>query len=813
MAIKLTQKNQDLLSKPLATVQLILEVNGLPQVFGPGKSLRPIVLGDPYVLGQPTVEGEPFVLGQVITENEGLLFISTSKTTKSITSQILPDQGASNSIERFKVELVDSANIVTDLMSKNNFVTDILGTEASVYILLEGASYPEDRITIFNGIIDDFVTTSTSVEVTVANPEIFRKQTILEPSTTLLSFDITEDQTNIQVSETVPLRQDSDDATFLSYFRIEDEIVKVVTFFSGAYVVIRGQLGTTAVEHEAGTEVNTLYRLTGNPFDITLKILLSSTFEDNSLTPYVDGAFINSIGQIPAGNFPNTLFFDSTTFLKDNNINVGDTISIFNSGFPANNVFFVSILATGVVDTYSYIQVDANLTDETGNGLLGCNIYSQYNVWTGAGAGLDPKYVDIERFNFLKDFFSSSPDLDLRLEESINIRDFINTECYAPFGYYSLSRDAKISVGATIPPIGSFGTKTANASNIVNANKVRIRRSVSKNFYNTFIADYGYNNILDDFKARFAYIDGQSKNAIKNLGNIAYSFQSRGLVNDGSTRNYLESTGRRFVNRYGTGAESTDIQVHWQFGFDIEIGDIVFLDYGSIGAYDYDFGSRQAPIKAMEVTNKSWSLEGGAAIKLSLLDSGFGSTVKYTVIAPASDVGTGSTTTQINLKKSYGTDEVTNETYKWEDYLDEQIIVRSIDYSFSESTIIRAVNDDNIIVDALSVAPLEDYIVEPDNYDTQTVQKKNIFGHSCPQDTIVSVVASNELEMSDISLFFVGSVVIIHDETFSYLNESVVQSISGNNIILKDSFVNVNAGDLIDQIGFSSDNGKAYGYA
>jgi hypothetical protein len=228
----------------------------------------------------------------------------------------------------------------------------------------------------------------------------------------------------------------------------------------------------------------------------------------------------------------------------------------------------------------------------------------------------------------------------------------------------------------------------------------------------------------------------------------------------------------------------------------------------------------------MLVKNKSINLKTGK-VEVSLIDTGISTQGRYAVIGPSSKIAAGSTATTLKLKDGLQIPLGQDETFKWVDYLGENILIRSSDYSYTDEGVLESIDEgapNTLIVSGLSAAPIEDYIIDMPNYPDNTnadsnAAWKNVHAFLSPQVLVAVSISDTQFEVasSDIDKFFVGSIVRVHSP--DYVNDSlvdivdqepVVSDITGNVITLDKSLGYTPAvNDEIDLIGFK-DEGFPY---
>lgn len=795
MAFELTTKAQALKEASNVQNQIILQVNGLPTIYGATTLTELIRIGDSGLF-----VGDDWVIGGSNPMNNSKPYISLKGTTKNISNQMRQDEGAESSITKFNIELVDFNNEVSSEMAQGVNVDDILGSEANVFVSFDGLNFPDDATKIFNGIIDGFETTPTSVKLSIAHPERLKRRELFLPTTGSLLLPINDTAVLIPVGNDFTDKISIVEDDFIStYVRIDDEVIKFAYTGSGNLQVSeRGALGTVATSHDTGAEVVTIYRLQGQPIELALNLMMSG-----------GDTYYAELTPIRAED--NRFYFSNYDLFETDGITQLDTVVVTGS-VSGNDRANEVITEVNKVNGESFIELTNTINNEIGNANLLVKFASRYNVMS-EGCAMKPSQVDITQHEDIAALVASFPDYDFYLKEEVNAKDFISKELYLPVGLYTLNRKAKASVGYTLPPIALFEVYQLDFNSVLKPDTVAVKRSTSKNFYNTVHYKFNEDILEDKFLSGRVTIDVDSTNRIK-AGDKQLLIESKGLRNEAGINTFLDSQAERFLDRYKFAAESISFDVSYQFGFNIELGDRIQVTGSELDLFLYSQGTRNPEPKIFEVVNKSMSIENGT-VKLEVLDTVFGLRGRYATFAPSSIIGSGSTTTRIELDRSFGTNIVDNEGDKWLNFLDSDVLVRASDYSTSELVTITAVGDDYINVTPLSSAPSAGLLVTPPDYDNASANFKTLHAFSAPQIPITLGIdtISFEVDIARASELFEDSAVRIHNADYSIDGTGEVLSVVGNVVTLKEALsFTPTSSFFIDGIGFVLDEGDAYLY-
>lgn len=796
MSQQLTVKAQSITSASSASKQIILEIKGLPVIFGAIDIAELIRIGDNNLF----IGG--FNIGGSRALENSKPYISLNKTTKSVNAQMRSDKGGSTSITKFNVELVDFNNEVSEMIKSGNYLKDILSAEANVYISFEGLNYPDDATKIFNGVIDGFQSTGNSIILSIAHPERLKKRDLFLPASTELSSAMNNSQLTCTVVDAVDFYIQEDDG-LSTYIKVDDEIMKFSSISGNTFTLTeRGGLNTVANSHDIESSAESFYRLQGKPIDLALKLMLSGGDKIfNTTSPL-------SINEFALESIDNAIFFEDPNIGKTLGLVENDIVNLSGS-LNGNDFTGALITEIGTVNGASYIQVDTTLVTEIDNDAMSVEFISQFNIYDSVGCGMTPEQVDVAQHIVIDELVGTSfPTYDFYIKEEINAKTFISEQIYFPVGLYSLNRKAAASIGYTAPPIALFQTKKLNADSILNPDKMVSKRSSNQNFYNTVKYNYNKDSLEDKYLAIRTTISEDSFNRISDGPQILL-IQSEGIRNTPENNTFLDAQAIRFLDRYKFAAESLTVEVPYQFGFNIELGDRIQFYGADANVFLYSQGTRNPEPKIFEITDKNMNIIDGT-ISLTILDTVFGTSGRFVTHAPSSYVDAGATLTRIPIKKSFGTKPNEEEGDKWLDFIGSKVLIHNDDWSIQELATLQNVSDTFLSVAPLSVSPLEDFTIEPPHYTDASEEFKVLHGFNSP---IVNVSGgtTTTVDVDSVVEFFVGASVRVHNEDFSRDKLTTVLEINVNTLTLEDDlgFTPV-SGDFVDKIGFSDDNGDAY---
>lgn len=810
MALELSVTAESYLSQQNISPNIILEIAGFSSLYGSVKVTRLAQYGDDIEFGDALL-----VFGGSVTDQASKDYISLTGTTNNIAQKLNQDKGGSSSVTSFKIRLVDKNNELTNSFSPGVTVADVLGRESVVYWQAQGSNHPTDSARLFVGIISSCSFGAGYVDLQIQHPETLKRQVLLPKLTTELAANLSDTATSCLADSTTGWVSPQENLE--TYIRINDEIIKVGAIDSAGFQSLtRAQFGTIAAAHSGGDEIESFYRLQGDPIELSLRMLLSNpdsqSFASETATSFVNVDATTSIN--------GAVFFPGIDVQDKYGLVVGDQLSISGAGLnPSNLIGFTNILSFGTNSSGSYAVVDASLVAEVDISAT-VSFKSKYNKLSfGAGQnGIKPYHVDVAQFESINTTFSAQFfDYDFYIKDDLKLDDFMAEKLLYPSGLFSLPRQGRISIGVSAPPIVGPKAKTISSENVTNATQVQMTRSINQSFYNAVAFKFNDDALEDKFLSASITQSSDSTNRI-NIGNRVLTIECEGIRESEANRNKIEAISTRFLDRYQYGAETVSVGVNFKTGFAIEPGDTVIFDGASLNVSDITQGSREFLPRVFECIDRQINLKTGAC-SLVLQDTNLSTRARYGVWAPSSLVGSGSTGTNIVIKRSFGTTALEIERDKWADYLLQDIVVRSADHStVYETTLIgfSASNPNILIVSPSITVPTEDMIVEPPTYPEDSAQDGALWkGLHCFWNPQVAATGGSTTTFTvasgDIGKFYVGAPVRIHLADYSEDALAVVEEINSLTVTVNKVLAfSVTSSHLIDNIGFAEDNGSPY---
>jgi hypothetical protein len=790
---------------------MVLAIDGIDVVLGALEVLEYIKIG------QTGLEiGDDWTIGGLGAAENQRDILSVEGSTTSITQQLLQEKGGTGSVSSVRIAAIDKDGYMTELISRPTQPLEILGRQATLYLGFNNTAYPDDFIEVFKGIIDDIEAGAGKVTLNLAHPDQKKRQEIFrQVKTTLDGAVLAADTTLVLASTANLLSPPPVDTSLTCFVRIGDELIRYTGISDNELTgCTRGQLGTTAADHDDGAEVTSFYRLQGSMVDLALKLMMSQ----ETPTAYANNVAVESfVAAGASGTNDNWVFFKNIDLVARYNVRAGDTLSTV---FATSNNIFRVIEEIEVTDEGTIVTVaGAALVLETDSPGI-ASFISKYDV-LGVGLGMKPNEVDIDEHLALEERFSASfPDYDFYIKDTINGRDFIHEQLYFPAACYMLPRKGRASIGFTSPPLAIDVLKFVDSDNVKNPGSLKVRRTTAKHFYNTVVYKYDEDPLEDKFRAGTITLDATSRQTIGTDSDFVV--EARGLRQSSETNTLISLNSRRFLDRYKNAAESIEnIQMFFGDGFDTEAGDVVAFGDNALKLSDTTRGDRAWDVRLMEIANKKLDIKSGT-VTLTIIDTNYASDARYGVISPSSRVAAGSSTTTVKLESAaYGLGNLTREREKWEDYIGEAIIVRSEDWAtVYETTLVGFHASDPLLmeVEDMGGTPVAGMVVDIPPYPDGTEKAENavykvIHAFLTPRVQVASGIDDLEFEVdpADASKFLVGATIIVHTDDWSEFSPEVtVEEVDGTTITCESSLgFSPDSTHYVDLIGFP-DGGQPY---
>lgn len=510
------------------------------------------------------------------------------------------------------------------------------------------------------------------------------------------------------------------------FVRINDEFFKYTGKSGNTLTGISRQqspFNSDIAPHEPGTDVNLVVRLTGSALDIARKLLVSgrNTFFESNL----DITHFNYIS--PTEIVPNSIFFFGVDVAEDLGFVTGDYITTSGASNGANNVSAKQIIIIEKTNDGSYIVIDdvSFVNELNSSGTF--SIRSQWDT-LGFGCSMHPNDIDLVEFERINRLFLGGFSYDFRIQNQFIAREFIEQQVLRPTTAFSILRRGRTSIGFHSPPIPGAETLGLNQGNVENAARLKIKRSLSKNYYNTITYNFEQDDIDQNFK-KIKVIKDDSSIEDFQVGQRSIVINGEGMRDSTGGSALATSGGGRFLNRYARAAEFIEgIEVRFGDIFSVDIGDNVVFDFSELKASDIKSGTRTGAARIFQVINKTMDLKSGK-VSISVVDTNFTGAERYGLVSPSSLVNVGVSTTQFSIKGSFNSVYGTNEYLKWTRFGTPAVRIRSADgVTRIGVSRIQSISGNTVTLQtALSFVPKANDIMEFPPYNEQDTDESSVY--------------------------------------------------------------------------------------
>jgi hypothetical protein len=773
--LQLSAKAELLSKRRLQAINVIVEIEGWPTVYGAMKVLEiPKFDNGLYFDDGWNFDG----MVEMLQSND---LISLDQTTKTFQNQIFPDKEAHQSVQKVNVEFLDENNEISNMISPGIGLDEVLGNRAKFYLNYGNGAHPEDSVLVHSGCIDGVKSRSGSIIISISSNEAQKRQKFFIKSTTKLTAPIGTGDTTIFVEDTSDFLDEQD--SLQTYFIMNNEVIrytgKTPTSFTGC---VRAQLNTQADSFATGAELNSFYRLQGQPIELALKLMLSPSSESLEINTL-------SFVEVEPGNFiTGGIHFENYNIQESQGLVVGDSVTI--SGSLSNDGTY-TIESFGTLNTGSYIVVNSPLVIE--NNSTGVAVFKSKYDTLSEGLGMKMDEVDVAQHESIVSLFGSSfPSMDHYVKDTIEGRDFLHGLIYFPVALYPITRKSKASVAAIFPPFSSTDLIELNEDTVIESGSVSSEREVGKNFYDSVLYKFDDYAIVDKFQFGLLIASGDTR--VNRVGNKPYIIECGGIRDTLSNRAILETIGTRILQRYKNAAELfPKVKIKYSKGLTAEVGDKVLFGSENMKLTDITSGDRKFTPRLVEIMNKELSVQTGE-ITVDLMSTGANLRGRYASIAPQSYLGGGSTTNRLELKTSPWT---TNQEFRqWSKYFGEIVLIHNPDFTFQEERILLGVdpaNNNFLQLDVpLSTAPLDGWSITAPEYSGTADDKRKWKLLHCylnGEYGVLTGVSNTAFTVSgpDALKFSVNNYVQLFKKDFSsFLKEVKVLSIVGPQINTED---------------------------
>lgn len=611
------------------------------------------------------------------------------------------------------------------------------------------------------------------------------------------------------------------DNSLKTYIRIDDEFMEYQKDAFGAdfITVTRGDQNTVAIGHDVGVDTINQVILEDNILNLALRMMMSGW--DG---PWVDNLplySINDTGDPILGIEANAFILqDGQDAIESYGLANGDYLTVTGSLLGNNGTYTVQNIgdARGYPNNVVFVTKVGGGNTVTENPFPGTfSIRSQYDTWPiNCGMQLRTTDVQVSDWQYNLDVFASQVDNTFRLliKEPVSAKETIEKEFLLPAGAYGVTRFGRISSVFTAPPIAGDTLQVLNLDTVLEPQNITITRGVNNRRYWSEIQHFfDYDILTDNATNLIVRLDTDSLN--KFTISQVLPIQARGLRTDLGAVSFVDRRSQYLLNRYKDVAEEIKIKTNWKTASLLQAGDSIALyDKGTLKLSNFSTGERDLGYQLYEIIDWALDIKTGTASLTLLSTPGYQITDRFATIAPSSLVDSGSSTTQVRIKDSFGAKYPDNESQKWAQIVGDNIAVHSADYSTYEE--VQLISIDSIDKFALNVSPLSftptaDMVVDCAEYPTTTdpndqFRTKLFFVSSSPTIAVVTGTSQTvfDVAIGDAPTFNVGLTVIVRNDDWSVMSpECIVLSVIGTTVTLSTplGFIPDNT-FFVDGIGF-----------
>lgn len=809
----------------LSTKQLnvVVVFDGIDTAFSTLPTYRTAHYGDPGLhYGDPgLLYGSPILRDDV----DPLLSVESSLT---VSQRLEPEQGRA-SIQQLTLQFVDKNGRFSEALFAAG---EMLGRRCKVLVGYQNSSYPDDYVPVSRGLITNVQFQTGRVVVTLGDLGQRRRTAIFQAAKTQLSVAVSDVASDIPVLSYDGFYDLSVDQSALPssswrvrpYLKIEDEWMLYgygalhPTGVNAPYVTVtaRGQRGTTAAAHSLGKEVTHAVELEDNAIILALEIMLSG----NGSVDFGSAAALGDVVDPDVTPASNVILLPSGVDAnRDYGLVVGDSVTVAGSAIGGNNkTVTVTALGSAFNQQNRILYCDDTFAAETPSAAT-LTFTSQYDVLPSQiGLKIPPAEVDITGHLAMRDLYFSGAEYTMRLfvTSQQTGKEFIESQLYLPLGAYSLTKQGRLSVGFTRPPLAANKLIFLTTDNVIEPNTITTQRGLnSRKFFNQI----QYEHSPTDAGVFQGVIRATDQASIDEIGLLTLlPIKATGL-HDAAGETVANRITERLLTRYSRGAVEISLRTNFSAGSQIEAGDVVaVIDDGGLAIQNFDTGTRYLGSQLLEVIDRSLDLKTGqTSLKLvsglaSQLDDRFGT------VSPSSLLSGASTNSVLRMQSSsFGS---SNQSAKWADYIGQIVTVHSPDYSVTgTSTFIgfsATLPDALEISPALGFTPSDDYVVEIGSYPATTnpadsALYKIIHAFQDPTLAILSGSTSTVIQLSsgDAAKCTAGQKVIVHNADYSIESAEIeIQTVGATSITLTDALTfTPSTSEVVDLIGFVDGGG------
>lgn len=684
------------------------------------------------------------------------------------------------------------------------------------------------KVQVTHGVLTEEATIKTFVGLTVEVDAAFSFVPVPGDTVRIVGLSSTATRVNLASVTGMPERIQAPDGTWDTTVQtcllIDDELLLYAPgSISGTTVsVIRSFNSTVAAQHDSGADVLGAGVMAGNIIDMALKLQMSGfagPWIENQLCLAIQNSMDPLIGIVQNA----LLLPNGVDAIEDYGLAIGDWVEVSGSTAGNNGWYQITAIEDALAFKNNLLYMGSNFAAiELPATSVRLAFRSQYDVLpVDYGLSLKPQDVDVTTFQYVRNSFlgTSTDTMRFVIQEETEGKQFCETELFNPVGAYSLTRYGRLSIGLSLPPIAGEKLTVIDKSSVLNADSISMSRGLNtRRFFNDIYYQFDV-DMAGEFRSVERFFDTDSYYSTNQASTLP--IKSLGLRSDLGATSLIAKRGRYLLNRYKDAAFEIAVKTNWRVGSLCESGDVVILDdSGYLQITNLATGERNLGVQLFEIIDRQISIKDGSC-NLKLLSSlGYDLTDRYATFSPSSLVDSGSTTTRINIKPSFGAQYGAYERKKWADFLGLPIVIHDAAYTVSYQSFLVSIAEDAgntlVVAPALPVAPSADLIVDITSYplgaDPLTEQLyKIVHAHWTPSVLVVSGLSSTQFTVGvgEGATFNLGLPVLIHNTDYSILSiEAKVTQIIGDTIeVDRDLGFTPAAGQLVELIGFKDGGG------
>lgn len=805
-------------------VALVVKIDGVPDLL----TSRPIFARVRY--GDDILYGGGYVYGGLRPISGVRDILSLDGSSLSISQKIEPEKGK-GSITIMSLGFIDKDQYMTRLFSPGVIVPEILGREIRVFLGYEEISYPEDYFQLFRGYVSGVTIQAGLATIQLSDPGLKKKQRLFFTAKTATTAPVDAVVTSIPVASTTDFHRQilgpnaAYDPAITTFIKVEDEIMQYgPAGIPGptSFTVTRGARSTVAASHDTDADVSAIVVIQDHAIDMVLKLYMSGWGGYwKTAVPVI--SILKSTDPL-LGDIPGALVLPQNIDAKaEYGLSDGDYVSI--TGGPNNGITGQIVRFQDLFDQPNrMIIIDQTvLLDEPSSATL--SFRSQYDTYpVTCGLKLTPVDIDTDRHVFYQTTFLNQDENAYRffLDAQVTGKDFIEDQVYLPIGAYSVTRNGRLSMGISRPPIADQTLVFLTEDNVLNPQNIAPLRALNnRKFFNEIRFEYDYTDAGKSTSV-LRFLDTDSLNEIGVSTELPII--SKGARTDLGIEPFFNRRADLLLSRFKRGTVQIKLKVNYQAANLIEAGDIVAIkDNATLQISNWATGQRDLQTQLYEVVDRTLNIKDGNGELMLIAGLGGQADDRYATISPSSQIVSGSTATEIIIQDSYGPAFVGDEQRKWTDYIGEKVFVHDEDYTVTEETTLLGfdtINRYKMLVSGLSFSPPAGYIVDIPYYPTDVDPSVNliyklIHCFTDPQVDVVTGVSAFAFTVSagDIGKFFVTAAVRVHNDDFSIDSGDVkVTDVTGVTVTVGTTLgFTPSVGQRVDLIGFA-DSGGAYRY-